>query len=102
MQLSAQKRKGEALRTSVQMHLFPDIVKGLLRMPVVVAIEDGCKRLQSTAVDLTISSSIPMTSPVNVTSEPVTMMALFAFYVDWPPSLSHTKVVFGDPEAVPL
>ena len=42
--VSAQEREKEALRTPVQKHHSLDIIKGLLRVTVFVAVEDGRKR----------------------------------------------------------
>ena len=44
MRISAWEREREVLRTLVQKNLFPTIVDGLLRVLVLFALEDGCKR----------------------------------------------------------
>ena len=44
MRISAWEREREVLRTLVQENLFPTIVNGLLRVLVLFALEDGCKR----------------------------------------------------------
>ena len=44
VRVSAWEREGEVLRTLVQKDLFPTIVNGLLRVLVLLALKDGCKR----------------------------------------------------------
>jgi hypothetical protein len=44
MRISAWEREREVLRTLVQKNLFPTIVKGLLRVLILFALEDGSKR----------------------------------------------------------
>jgi hypothetical protein len=44
IRISAREREKEVLHTLVQEDLFPTIVEARLRILVLVALEDGCKR----------------------------------------------------------